>query len=255
LPPQVPLRALLASMAPLGNRKDIPAALAAQFVHAALRGAAYPLAILQKALERNRAEIGRSEWADLERRDARVALIKAVLRRNTPHKELSPDMDSTNIQPGYLLGRLMAVLERLQQEALGDVNATVVDRFFAAASATPQAVFPRLLKSARHHARKAADDPRHRGTATWLDRQIDTVLAPLGVQEPSRGMRYTGFPPYLSLDQQGLFMLGYHQQRHWLWLSKEERARVEAEQAGPAVTATTNRPRSGRGQSLEEGQR
>ena len=229
---QVPLRALLASMAPLGNSRDIPTSLAAQCVDAALRGAPYPIAVLQKALERNRAEMGRTDWPDLERRDARAALIKGVLRRNTSHTELTPNMDPTNTQPGYVLGRLMAVLERLQQAALGqDVNATVVDRFFGAASATPQAVFPRLLKNARHHARKAKDkeknDPKTRGTAVWLDCQIDAVLAPLGIAKPPRGQPYFGFPAYLQLDQQGLFMLGYHQQRHWLWLSKEDRERLD----------------------------
>lgn len=239
LPPQLPLDLLLESLAPLGKREKIPAPLAAQFVHAALRGARYPIAVLQKAIERSRAEIGRTKWEDLARRDARAALVKAVLRRNFK-LELKPDMDPTNREPGYLLGRLMAVLERLQQLALGDVNATVIDRYFGAASATPQAVFPRLLKNARHHARKAADDSRHGGTAVWLDRQIDGVLALLDVQKPSAGHTHIGFPSHLPLDQQGLFVLGYHQQRHWLWLSREERERQQqsatTQEAAPALS-------------------
>jgi len=233
LPPQIPLNLLLESLAPLGKRENIPAPLAAQFIHAALRGSRYPLAVLQKAVERARAEVGKSEWADLSRRDARAALIKAVLRRNYLY-HLEPDMDPNNREPGYLLGRLMAVLERLQQLALGDVNATVIDRFFGAASATPQAVFPRLLKNARHHVRKVADDPKHGGTAAWLDRQIDEILSQLGVKKPPRGAHYFGFPTYLALDQQGLFMLGYHHQRHWLWLSREERDRWQRAHAAEA---------------------
>lgn len=223
LPPHIPLHLLLGSLAPLGRSESIPAALATQFVNAALRGQPFPLAVLQKALERARAEIGRNQWADLARRDARAALIKAVLRRNTSHQELGRDMDPNNTQPGYRLGRLMAVLERLQQTALGDVNATVVDRYFGAASASPQSVFPRLLKNARHHARKASDDPRGGSVAVWLDRQIGEILFPLGVQEHRQGLPYTGFPRHLSLEQQGLFVLGYHHQRHWLWMSREER--------------------------------
>jgi CRISPR-associated protein Csd1 len=234
-PPQIPLYLLLGSLAPLGRNDSIPAPLATQFVNAALRGLPFPHAVLQKAVERFRAEIGRHDWTDLARRDARAALVKAVLRRNTSHKELTRDMDANNTQPGYRLGRLMAVLERLQQAALGDVNATVVDRFFGAASAAPQAVFPRLLKNARHHARKAADDPRGAGTAQWLDQQIDEILSPLGVQEHRQGLPYTGFPGHLSLEQQGLFVLGYHHQRHWLWLSKEEREVWERQQAYPTA--------------------
>lgn len=228
LPPQLSLNLLLDSLAPLGKRENIPAALATQLISAALRGSRYPTAVLQKAVERARAEVGRTEWADLARRDARAALIKAVLRRNN-QQELAPDMDPNNREPGYLLGRLMAVLERLQQLALGDVNANVIDRFFGAASATPQAVFPRLLKNSRHHARKAADDAKFGGTASWMDRQIDEIVSHLGVRQPARGAHYVGFPSYLPLEQQGLFVLGYHHQRHWLWLSREERERRQQE--------------------------
>lgn len=215
LAPAVPLRPLLGALAPFGNNDDIPAPLVTAVVSAALRGSRYPLSLLQRAIERARAEIGKVEWSDLERRDARAALIKGVLIRHF-NRRLSPDMDPTNTEPGYLLGRLMAVIERLQQAALGDVNASVVDRYFSAASATPRAVFTRLLRNARHHARKAGDEPKTEGTARWLDRQIDEIAARF---EPAKN----GFPAHLDLEQQGLFVLGYHQQRHFVWMSKEER--------------------------------
>lgn len=233
LPRHLPQRVLLTALAPFGRFDDVPAALAADLFRAAISGERYPLAVLQKALERGRAEIGRSDWADLYRRDARAALIKAVLVRNF-RKELSPAMDPDNTEPGYLLGRMMAVLERLQQLALGaDVNATVIDRYFGAASATPQAVFPRLLKNARHHARKAADTPQE-GAAIWLDRQLDEIAFALKVERRAYGPD-AGFPSHLSLEQQGLFVLGYHQQRHWLWMKKEDRDRITAERAQPAA--------------------
>ncbi|CAN5195409.1 type I-C CRISPR-associated protein Cas8c/Csd1 [soil metagenome] len=221
-PPALPLGVLLGSLAAFGKRSDIPTALSVAFVNAALRGTPYPLAILQRALERTRAEVGKSEWKDLERRDARVALIKAVLNRRrsltspATYPHLTPTMDPTNNAPGYLLGRLMAVIERLQQVAMGDVNASVTDRYFASASASPRAVFTRLLKNARHHARKGKDDEKTSGTARWLDTQLDEIASRF---DPTNN----GFPAYLDLEQQGLFVLGYHQQRHWLWLSKDER--------------------------------
>ena len=235
-PPFFPLRTLLASLAPPGRGGDVPAALAAQLFAAALQGSRYPLAVLQKALERARAEIGRSEWADLERRDARAALVKAVLVRNF-NQELTPAMDPANTETGYLLGRLMAVLERLQQAALGpDVNATVIDRFFGAASAAPQSVFPRLLKNARNHARKAQDDTKTAPAARWLEGQIDEIAAALKVDRRAYGPG-AGFPTHLSLEQQGLFVLGYHQQRHWLWMKKEDRERAEAGRAAAAAVS------------------
>jgi CRISPR-associated protein Csd1 len=235
LPPNIPLDALLTSLAPFGDRKRVPSSLGAQVVGAAIRGERLPLAALQRAVERTRAEIGRTDWSDLFRRDARAALIKAVLRRNTSHTELTPHMDPSNTQPGYRLGRLMAVLERLQQLSLGDVNATVIDRFFGAASASPQAVFPRLLKNARHHARKAQDDDKKRGLAHWLEDQIDDILTPMDIGRQRQGVPFTGFPAHLNLEQQGLFVLGYHQQRHWLSMKREDRERFEQQFATTAV--------------------
>ena len=232
LSPIPALDALIGSLAPFGNQGEVPVSLATAFVSAAIRGAPFPIAVLQRALERARAEIGQESWADLNRRDARAALIKAVLlrrRRIDPsfarYPEPTEAMDPNNQNPGYLLGRLMANLERLQQAALGNPNASVVDRYFSAASARPRGVFVRLLKNARHHARKAQEDDNVSvgRLARWLDRQIDDIADRF---DP----RNNGFPAALSVEEQGMFVLGYHQQRHWLWLSKEEREAATAEQ-------------------------
>lgn len=244
--PALGARTLLRSLAVGGDEKNVPAALAAQLIHAGLAGSPYPIALLQRALERSRAESGLDEWSASQRRDARAALIKAVLNRHrrllsgsSSQPEVTYAMDPTNNQDGYLLGRLMAVIELMQQTAMRDVNASVVDRYFGAASATPRAVFPNLLRNFRHHYRKAKDDPEKKtqGRAAWLNRQSDRILALLnrptreamddwlaggrGVLQP----HLEAFPPFLNLEEQGLFVLGYHHQRHWLFLGKEDRAR------------------------------
>jgi CRISPR-associated protein Csd1 len=235
LPPHIPLRAMLRSLAPQGKDDAIPDNLAAAVVESALSGTPYPLSLMQRALERTRAEIGKTEWSDMERRDARAALIKAVLNRRkrfnvetTSHyQEVKSAMDATHTSPGYVLGRLMAVLERAQQEALGSPNASVVDRFFSGASATPKAVFVRLMKNARHHVRKAKDDPEKGGIVFRLERLIDELSDRF---DPKNN----GFPAHLDLEQQGLFVLGYHQMRKWLWMTKDERADWEkANSAAP----------------------
>jgi len=209
LPPQLSLTTLLRSLAPQGKADQIPPHVAAQMVGAALSGTRYPMTVLHRAIERMRAEIGNAEWEDFMRRDARAALTKAVLIRNF-NLEVKSEMDTNNKEPGYLLGRLLAVIERAQQIALGDVNTTVIDRYFSGASATPGSVFPRLLKNMRHHISKARDGERG-GLAVWLDRQADEIMVDV-----------TGFPAFLPIEQQGLFILGYHHQRHKLWQKREE---------------------------------
>jgi CRISPR-associated protein Csd1 len=236
LPPRLPLRDLLQSLAVQGKGDNRRGPLCQQFLDAGLRGTPFPLAAMQNAVQRTRAEIGRTDWNDLLRRDARAAIIKAVLNRrhaDDPHphpkfKEIKPQMDPNNDNPGYLLGRLMAVIERLQQLALGDVKASVVDRYFSAASAAPRSVFVRLLKNARHHARKAIDEDRTKGSAIWLEKQIDELADRF---DPKNN----GFPAHLSLEEQGLFILGYHQQRHAFFMTKDERAAAQAEQEQAAA--------------------
>ncbi len=104
----------------------------------------------------------------------------------------------------YLLGRLFAVLEKAQQDASGGkLNATIRDRYFGAASATPQSIFPVLLRLAQHHIAKS----EYGGV---VDRQIEAIIGELD-----------GFPPpHLNLEEQGNFILGYYHQRQALYKKK-----------------------------------
>ncbi len=100
-------------------------------------------------------------------------------------------------QPAYVLGRLFAVLEKVQREAIGDVNASIKDRYFTSACATPASVFPTLLRLSHHHTAKA-----EYGRAS--DRRIQELLDLLDAKP---------FPTRLTLDEQGVFILGYYHQR------------------------------------------
>lgn len=243
-PPQFPLRLLLQSLAVLGKDDNIPAPLAASFVKAALGGTDYPLSILARAVGRSRSEFGQDfkddldKWKALQRRDARAALCKAVLNRQrrrysiTRYPEIKRTMDPANDNPGYRLGALMAVLERLQGIALGDVNATVVDRYFSGASATPRVAFTRMLKNAMHHARKGESGKDARN-AFLLERLIDELLSTFGSAQAARHTypdpRIALLPASLSLEDQGNFIVGYHHMRKWLWMNDEERQKWEAD--------------------------
>jgi len=140
-------------------------------------------------------------------------------------------MDPKNASEGYILGQLMAVLERTQQAALDNVNASVVDRYFGAASATPKTVFVRLMKNARHHVRKARENEKGGGMAFLLDRMIDELASRFIPKTDRTFPAPNSFPSFLDLDQQGLFVLGYHHMRKWLWMTTDEH--IAWEQAHP----------------------
>ncbi|WNO53647.1 type I-C CRISPR-associated protein Cas8c/Csd1 [Stakelama saccharophila] len=127
---------------------NIPPLLAGEVARAVLGGGRYPRSLLSAAIMRLRA-------GDDPARGWHAAAIRAVLERDKRRKlaregaPMSLDREETN--PAYRLGRLFAVLEAAQYGALGRVNATIRDRYFGAASATPASVFPLLLRGAQNH--------------------------------------------------------------------------------------------------------
>ncbi|MFZ3090464.1 MAG: type I-C CRISPR-associated protein Cas8c/Csd1 [Nitrospirota bacterium] len=238
-PESFSLPLLLESLAdPKDRRKEgIPSAIGAQFYRASIdKKLLFPQSAFSRAILRYRAELGKEGdekkgWLVKNWNDARSAIIKAYLnrkwRKDSKQKEVLEKMNPNFTDKGYLLGQLMAVLEKLQTEALGSVNASIVDRYFAGASASPKSVFGSLLRNARHHARKAKDESKNKGQIFNLERLIDQICSQFDVSlkktEDPKAVYENGFPAYLSQEQQGMFVLGYHQMRKWLWMTREER--------------------------------
>ena len=93
-------------------------------------------------------------------------------QRRRPPVSLDPD----NPSAAYQLGRLFAVLEAAQYAALGRVNASIADRYYGAASATPARVFGALLRGARNaHLRRA----EARARASGSSRRLEEIMAHL----------------------------------------------------------------------------
>lgn len=178
---------------------DIPPQLAGEMTRAILTGRRYPASLLSNLIMRMRAD------GDIS--PLRVALCKAVLTRDariaskTTEKEIPMSLDIDNTDPGYLLGRLFATLENIQQSALGrDINATIRDRYYGAASATPASIFPVLIRNAQHHlSRLRKDKP---GAAVNLEKQINEIVDKLP----------PNFTRSLRIEAQGRFAIGYYHQ-------------------------------------------
>jgi CRISPR-associated protein Csd1 len=180
----------------------------------ALAGTPLPPSLVWDAVQRSRAE----QRVLRER----AVLIKLTLRsRDRTKGETWMDaLDASTEDVAYRCGRLLAVIEEVQRAALGDVNATVVDRFYGTASTAPIAVFSRLLKGAQPHLAKLRRD--RPGTYRALDARLQEVLAPVH-----------GFPSALNLEQQGLFALGYYHQR-----AEDRRQAIERAAARAAATGS-----------------
>jgi len=140
-------------------------------------------------------------------------MIKACLNRKRRillnQKEVSMSLDRETINIAYRMGRLFAVLEKAQKDAIPGANTTIKDRFYGSASATPSVVFPQLLRLAQHHLQKAEYGGR-------TDKMIEEIIQ--GIHK---------FPTHLSLDDQGMFAVGYYHQRQAFYAKSETKKEGE----------------------------
>ena len=173
-------------------------------MRAVIGGTLYPMSLLAQLIARIRA--------DGDANGLRVAMIKAVLqrrfRKGLIHEEVSMSLNTESRNQAYLLGRLFAVLERIQYQALGELNAGIADRYYGSASAVPFSVFPRLLSGAKNHLSRLRKDKA--GMAVNLDKDLGEIIA----------MLPETFPRHLSIDEQGRFAIGYYQQKQSYFAKK-----------------------------------
>jgi CRISPR-associated protein Csd1 len=200
------------------QRKDdnIPPGLGGDVLRAIVTGGALPPLWLNLAVQRCRAE------QDVPY--LRAAVIKACLNRSIRQQHLSQQeftamLDPTNNNPGYLLGRLFAVLEKIQEESSEkSLNSTIRDRYYGAASSTPTAVFTTLMRLKNHHLSKL----NNKGRVVNFEKLLAEIVG--GISD---------FPTHMALPEQGRFAIGYYHQRQ-AFFKKDEPA------DGANITATPN---------------
>lgn len=197
---------LLISTATQGKTENINPNLAGSVMRAILNGLPLPDTLRNAILIRIKAE--------REISYPRVKLLKAYLNRKLTERKLTVSLDKENVNIAYCLGRLFAVLEKIQEEANPGINATIRDRFYASASSTPGVVFGNLMRLKNHHLSKLTS-----GRAIYFEKLLGEVI-----------LKFTAFPTHLSLDEQGLFAIGYYHQRQDFFMKKETTTNDDTEE-------------------------
>jgi len=196
---------LLKETATLGKSDNIPPLLAGELMRSILTGSRYPESLLSAVLSRIRAD-GHTNYN-------RASLTKAILIKNH-NKEVTVSLNKENKEVPYLLGRLFAVLERAQEDAAGgQLNATIKDKYFGSASATPRAVFPLLLSLSSHHTKKG----EHGG---YYEKMTAEIMEDIPDEKFSASM---------PLEDQGLFFVGYYHQRNDFFKKKSDKTETTEE--------------------------
>ena len=185
------------------DKKPIPN-LPGAVLKAILGNTKYPENLYNNSMIRIRAEQGRITWG-------RASIVKAYLIQN--HHLQKGEMfvklnEETNNTP-YVLGRIFAVLESIQEEANPGINTTIRDKYFNSACANPASVFPILIKLKNSHIRKIERQTE------WKKKYFEKSLTELTG-------KIIEFPKSLTLEEQGQFILGYYHQVQKRYEKKEE---------------------------------
>lgn len=185
--------------------------MAASVFESVLSGKKYPESLYSNVMIRIRAEQGRITRG-------RAAIIKACLIRNRG-KQWTKEGSFVGLNEqcqdvAYVLGREFAVLEAIQEDANPGINSTIKDRYFNSACAAPASVFPILLKLKNSHIRKLET-----GKRIFYEKMLTGLQGMVDVENE----QFSAFPRRLSLEEQGMFILGYYHQVQKRFEKKEEK--------------------------------
>lgn len=201
----IPVWRMLKETVNPNSREKKPAAdMAGDTLRTILTNTPYPATLLNGVTLRIRS--------DREMNRTRAAILKAYYLKNrnpfVPEEVLTVSLNQDSNHEAYVLGRLFSVLEAIQSDANPGINATIRDKYFSSASATPGVVFPTLVNLAQKHLRKLDE-----GKKIFYDKQLTELMSKLGETYPNR----------MNLPQQGAFQLGYYHQTQYRFTKKEDK--------------------------------
>lgn len=186
-------------------------------LNAILNNAQFPDAVVHRALAYLRSQMFESEDEEQTRKtpdSLACQWLKAWLcrREREKHQEevLSVEYNERHPEPAYHCGALVAVYGAIQHYAMPDVNASLIDRYYASASQTPALVLGQLSRMSNYHIGKLE------GLRMYFSNLRDQVACAIGGT----------IPAVLLPEQQAYFALGYYQM--CAKLEKERLARKAA---------------------------
>jgi CRISPR-associated protein Csd1 len=178
-------------------KDDIPQHIIRDIIDAIFFGTTYPEFLLYSLLSRIRSQKFATNRADEQKR---AALLKAVLNRRNRDKnnwrKIQMSLDKENKNIGYLLGRLLAVLEKLQEEANGSSN---IRNSWGAYSSSPSTMVNSFLKNSTYHLNKL-----QKGKRIFFDKLIGEIMENIR----------DNIPNSLSIDNQAILGIGYYHQKN-----------------------------------------
>lgn len=209
----IPVHILLAQTLPENSDKSmVSPALESALFRSILFGTPYPITMYKAVLLRI--------FANDDINYYKAAIIKAYLIRKKLFEEvLTMDLCKNSKCKAYDLGRLFALLERIQYEAYAKespkivLNSTIKDKFFTSACTTPKAVFPTLIKRMEHHISNL-------DYGYIREKELAEIVAGLEDDGITKN-ELDPFPANLALDEQGVFLYGYYQQRNSYYKGKK----------------------------------
>ena len=225
------LKKLLRSTALQYKDDNVPPNLPGAVVTAILNGTPLPDSLMQGVIRRIKAEAAKKDKKTNKPVENvspnRAALIKACLNRRFSKKEkITMTLNKDSQFQAYQLGRLFALLERIQLESRDDSEkskrkeneehatnkteksgSSIRGSYYGSASSRPATAFPGLIKLSRHHLDKLSKNKP--GRYVVREKDLEEIFSHLRDDEP--------FNKTLSLEDQGRFAVGYYHQRQHLY--------------------------------------
>lgn len=210
-------RMLMETVNKKSKDKKPVANMAGSVYRAIISGSRYPDSLYQNVMGRIRAEQDNGDRGIYKITRGRAAIIKAFLLKNRAvnKEEITVGLKEDSQNVPYTLGREFAVLEAIQEDANPGINATIKDRYFNAACATPASIFPVLFKLKNSHIRKM----NSKGKEVYYEKMLIDLQSRLPIVDETS----SAYPRRLSLEEQGMFILGYYHQVQKRYEKKEEK--------------------------------